>query len=191
MSDNSSTSEQSIVTMEKHSIAWSKALSILIIVAGVVAIAVPPAAGIAATILIGWLLVFGGAAHLVFGWHTRKMGGLAWAILLGLIYVLAGFYMLMHPVAGLAALTLMLGAYLSVQAILEFVLAWHLRRLGASAWLVFNGVVMLLLAVAIWTTWPSSSEWVIGTLLGVSLIFSGAGRLAVLAAARRAHPQLA
>jgi uncharacterized membrane protein HdeD (DUF308 family) len=119
------------------------------------------------------------------------MGGLAWAILLGLIYVLAGFYTLLHPLAGLAALTLMLGAYLSVQAILEFVLAWHLRRLGASAWLVFNGVVMLLLAAAIWTTWPSSSEWVIGTLLGVSLIFSGAGRLAVLSAARRAHPQLA
>ena len=132
MSDNSSTSEQSIATMEKHSIAWSKALSILIIVAGVLAIAVPPAAGIAATILIGWLLVFGGAAHLVFGWHTRKVGGLAWAILLGLIYVLAGFYTLLHPLAGLAALTLMLGAYLSVQAILEFVLAWHLRRLGAQ-----------------------------------------------------------
>jgi uncharacterized membrane protein HdeD (DUF308 family) len=184
-------SDNSIATMEKHSIAWSKALSILIIVAGILAIVVPLAGGIAATIVIGWLLVFGGAVHFVFGWHTRKMGGLAWAILLGLIYELAGIYTLMHPVAGLAALTLMLGAYLSVQAILEFVLAWHLRRLGASAWLVFNGVVMLLLAAAIWTTWPSSSEWAIGTLLGVSLIFSGAGRLAVLSAARRVLPKLA
>jgi uncharacterized membrane protein HdeD (DUF308 family) len=182
-------SDNSIAIMEKHSIAWSKALSILIIVAGVMAIAVPPAAGIAAAILIGWLLVFGGAAHLVFGWHTRKVGGLVWGILLGLAYLLAGFYTLLHPVAGLAALTLMLGAYLAVQALLEFILAWHLRRLGASAWLVFNGVVMLLLAAAIWTTWPSSSEWVIGTFLGVSLIFSGAGRLGVLSKARHAHSQ--
>ena len=71
MSDNSSATEQYLVTMEKHSITWSKTLSILIIVAGILAIAVPPAAGIAATILIGWLLVFAGVAHLVFGWHTR------------------------------------------------------------------------------------------------------------------------
>ncbi|MDR3754160.1 MAG: DUF308 domain-containing protein [Terracidiphilus sp.] len=184
-------SDNSIATMEKHSIAWSKALSVLIIVAGIVAIVVPPAGGIAATLLIGWLLVFAGMAHLVFGWHTRKVGGLGWAMLLGLIYLLTGLYTLLHPLAGLAALTLLLGAYLSAQAILEFVLAWHLRRLGASAWLVFNGVVMLLLAAAIWSTWPSSSEWVIGTFLGVSLIFSGVGRLRLLAAAQRAHLLLA
>jgi uncharacterized membrane protein YdcZ (DUF606 family) len=34
-------SDNSIVTMEKHSIAWSKALSVLIILAGILAIAVP------------------------------------------------------------------------------------------------------------------------------------------------------
>jgi uncharacterized membrane protein HdeD (DUF308 family) len=50
---------------------------------------------------------------------------------------------------------------------------------------------MLVLAVAIWMTWPSNSQYVIGTLLGVSLIFSGASRLAVLLAARRALSQLA
>ena len=105
-------SDNSIVTMEKHSIAWSKAMSALIIVAGILAIVVPPAAGIAATILIGWLLVFAGAAHFAFGWHTRKMGGLMWGILLGLAYMIAGIYILFHPVAGLAALTLVLGAYL-------------------------------------------------------------------------------
>jgi len=108
MSDNASATEQYLVTMEQHSITWSKALSILIVVAGVLAIAVPPVAGIAATILIGWLLVFAGAAHLVFGWHTRKVGGLTWGLLLGIIYLLAGFYTLIHPVAGLAALTLVL-----------------------------------------------------------------------------------
>ncbi len=184
-------SDESIVTMEKHSIAWSTALSILIIVAGILAIVVPRAAGIAATVLIGCLLVFCGAVHFVLGWLTRKVGGLIWGLLLGLAYVLAGIYMLMHPGAGLAALTLVLGVYLSVVAILEFMLAWQLRRLGGSGWLVFSGIVMLVLAVAIWMTWPSNSQYVIGTLLGVSLIFSGASRLAVLATARRVLSKLA
>jgi len=184
-------SDESIVTMAKHSIAWSTALSILIIIAGVLAIAVPPAAGIAAAILIGWLLVLCGAAHLVFGWHTRQVGGMIWGLLLGLLYLATGIYTLIHPVAGLAALTLVLGAYLFVAAILEFTLAWQLRRLGGSGWLIFDGVVALLLAICIWMTWPSSSEYVIGTILGVSMIFSGASRLAVLSAARRALPRLA
>ncbi|MGD1064754.1 MAG: DUF308 domain-containing protein [Terracidiphilus sp.] len=184
-------SDNSIVTMEKHSIAWSRALSVLIIVAGIVAIAVPPAGGIVATVLIGWLLVFCGVAHLVFGWHTRKVGGLVWGILLGLAYLLAGIYMLLHPVAGLAVLTLALGAYLFAEAILEFALAWKLRPIGGSGWLFFDGVVTLIFSIIIWTTWPSNSAWVIGTLVGVSMIFSGVSRLGVLAAARRARPQLA
>ncbi len=184
-------SDNSIVTMEKHSIAWSKAMSVLIIVAGIIAIVVPPAAGIAATILIGWLLVFAGAAHFAFGWYTRKMGGLVWGILLGLAYLFAGIYILFHPVAGLAVLTLALGAYLFAEAILEFALAWKLRPIGGSGWLFFDGVVTLIFSIVIWRTWPSSSAWVIGTLVGVSMVFSGVSRLGVLAAARRAFPQLA
>ena len=182
-------SDNSIVTMEKHSIAWSRALSVLIIVAGIVAIVVPPAGGIAATILIGWLLVFAGAVHLAFGWHTRKMGGLVWGILLGLAYLFAGIYILLHPVAGLAVLTLALGAYLFAEAMVEFALAWKLRPMGGSGWLFFDGVVTLIFSAIIWSTWPSNSVWVIGTLVGVSMVFSGVSRLGVLAAARRAHPQ--
>lgn len=182
-------SGNSIVTMEKQSIHWSMFLSILIIVAGVLAIAVPPAAGIAATILIGWLLVFCGAVHLMIGWHLRKTGGLTWAILLGVAYLFAGIYILVHPVAGLAALTLMLGAYLFAEAILEFVLAWKMRPMGGSGWLMFDGVVTLIFSILIWTTWPSNSEWVIGTVVGVSMIFSGVSRLGVLAAAKRLHSQ--
>jgi uncharacterized membrane protein HdeD (DUF308 family) len=184
-------SDNSIATMEKHSISWSTTLSILIIVAGVLAITVPLAAGIAASVLIGWVLAFCGVAHLMIGWHFRKVGGLTWSILMGAAYLFGGIYVLLHPVAGLAALTLALGAYLFAEAMLEFVLAWKLRPVGRSGWLMFDGVVTLIFSILIWTTWPSSSTWVIGTLVGVSLIFSGASRLAVLSAARRVHTQTA
>ncbi len=182
-------SDNSIATMEKHAITWSKAMSALIILAGALAIAVPPAAGIAATILVGWLLVFAGAAHFAFGWHTRAMGGLVWGILLGLAYLIAGIYILIHPVAGLAVLTLALGAYLFAEAIFEFALAWKLRPVGGSGWLFFDGVVTLIFSVLIWRTWPANSEWIIGTVVGVSMIFSGVTRLGVLAAAKRLHSQ--
>jgi uncharacterized membrane protein HdeD (DUF308 family) len=82
------------------------------ILAGFLAIAVPQAAGIAVNLLVAWLLIFCGAAHLVFAWHTRTTGGILWGVLLGILYIFVGAYLLMHPVAGLASLTLALAIYL-------------------------------------------------------------------------------
>src|SRR5271157_493433 len=91
-----------------RNVRWSIALSVLMIVAGVLAIIVPPASGIAVTILVGWLLVLCGAAHLAYSWHARDGGGLFWGILLGIIYSIAGGYVLLHPMVGLESLTLVL-----------------------------------------------------------------------------------
>ena len=90
----------------------------------------------------------------------------------------------MHPVAGLASLTLALAIYLLVEAVLEFVLGFTLRPLPGSGWLLVDGIITLILAVMIWRTWPSSTGWVIGTLVGISMLFCGVSRLAISLAAR-------
>ena len=68
-----------LTNIVKRYLGWSIGLSILMILAGLLAIVMPHAAGIAVTVLVGWLLVFSGVAHLVFGWHTRNTGGLLWS----------------------------------------------------------------------------------------------------------------
>jgi uncharacterized membrane protein HdeD (DUF308 family) len=42
---------------------------------------------------------------------------------------------------------------------------------------LIDAIITLLLGILIWAHWPSSSVWAIGTLIGVSLIFSGISRL--------------
>jgi uncharacterized membrane protein HdeD (DUF308 family) len=37
----------------------------------------------------------------------------------------------------------------------------------------------------IWSTWPSSAAWVVGVLVGISMLFSGMTRLMLTLAARR------
>lgn len=177
------TSVRSIV---KESLGWSIALSVLMIVAGVLAIIVPPAAGIAVALIVAWLLIFSGGAHLVFAWYTRTAGGLVWELLLGVLYILVGGYIVIHPAAGLASLTLALAIYLFAEAILEFVLSFRLRPMPGSGWLLLDGIITLILAIMIWRTWPSSTEWVIGTLVGISMLFSGITRLMLSLAARNA-----
>jgi uncharacterized membrane protein HdeD (DUF308 family) len=178
-------SETLPATIAKESVGWSIGLSVLMILAGVLAIVIPPAAGITVTIFIGWLLVFSGVAHFVFGWHTRRAGGFAWELLLSVLYALAGVYLLFNPVAGLASLTLALAIYLFAEGVLEFVLSFRLRPMHGSGWLLFDGIITLILAVMIWKTWPSSTVWVIGTLVGISMLFSGVSRLVLSLAARR------
>jgi len=181
----------SIATISKHSAGWSVALSILMILAGVLAIAIPPAAGLGVLLVLAWLLIVSGGAHLVFAWHTRTTSGFVWELLVGVLYLWVGIYALLHPVAGLVSLTLLLAIYLFVEAVLEFVLSLRLRPMPGSTWLLFDGIVTLVLAFLIWRTWPSNTEWVIGTLVGISMIFSGVSRLALSLAARRVLTRLA
>jgi uncharacterized membrane protein HdeD (DUF308 family) len=184
-------SATSVGTIVKKSVGWSIGLSILMILAGCLAIAVPQAAGIAVNLLVAWLLVFSGAAHLVFAWHTRIAGGVLWELLLGVLYIYVGVYLLFRPVAGLASLTLALAIYLFAKGVLELILSFRLRPMPGSGWLLFDGIVTLILGVMIWRTWPSSTEWVIGTLVGISMLFSGISRLMISLAARRLVAKLA
>jgi uncharacterized membrane protein HdeD (DUF308 family) len=171
-------------------IGWSIVLSVLMIVAGALAIIVPPISGITVTILVGWLLVLRGATHLVYAWNTRRSGGLLWEILLSIIYIAAGGYLLLHPVAGLASLTVVLAVYLLLESVLEFILSFQLRPLPGSGWLLAVGIITLILAIMIWWAWPASTLWVIGTLVGVSMVFSGVARLMISLAARRVAKSL-
>lgn len=176
---NSST----VATQIKHATGWSIAVSLLLILAGILAIGLPLAAGIAVNFIVAWMLVISGVAHLVFAWHIRAMGGAVWQVLLGVLYLGIGVYLLMRPVAGLVTLTLALAIYLFAEGVLELILSFQVRPRQGWGWLLFDGIVTLILAVMIWRAWPSSTEWVIGTLVGISMIFSGATRLMLSLAA--------
>jgi len=165
--------------------AWSIALSVLMIVAGLLAIGLPVVAGIAVTAVVGWLLIVSGALHLAYAWRAGRAGAVVWEILLGLAYGAIGFYLLARPVAGLASLTFAVAIYLFAEGVLEFILSFQLRPAPGTGWLLADGIITLVLAVMIWSTWPSSAAWVIGTLVGISMFFSGITRLMLSLAVRR------
>lgn len=161
------------------------------ILAGLLAIIAPAISGLFLTILVAWVLVFGGIAHFVYAFHTHTgaytgmnglmhtSGSIWWEIFMGILFLATGIYMLVHPVVALATLTAVLAAYLAVTAFLEFVLSFHFRHFKGSGWLLFNAIISLILAVLIFRSWPQNSVWVIGTLVGISILFSGITRLAL------------
>lgn len=73
----------------------------------------------------------------------------------------------------------------SVEGVLEFILSFRLPPALCSGWPLFDGIVTVILAVMIWRLRPSSAIWVVGTLVGISMVFSGVARLMLSLAARR------
>jgi uncharacterized membrane protein HdeD (DUF308 family) len=173
-----------ISTRVRTATTWSLALSVLMIVAGVLAIGLPMVAGIAVAALVAWLLLFSGVLHLAFAWRSHTASVVVWEILLGVVYGAIGVYLLAHPLLELASLTLVVAIYLGAEAILEFVLWFQLRPAAGRGWLLLDAIVTFVLALMIWSTWPSSATWVIGTLVGISMFFSGMSRLVLTLAVR-------
>jgi len=184
-------SATSTVPIMKESIGWSIGISILMIVAGFLAILLPGAAGIAVNILVGWMLVFSGGLHFVLAWQTRHNRGFFWELLLGILYVAIGGYLLINPIRGLVTLTLALAFYLMIEGVLEFALSYVLRSSPGAGWLLFDSIITVILAILIWRTWPWSTEWAIGILVGINMLFSGVTRLMLSFAARRMATKLA
>jgi uncharacterized membrane protein HdeD (DUF308 family) len=164
---------------------WMMVWGIVMLVCGIAAIALPWASGIGVVIVVGWVLIFSAVSHLIFAFHTHSVGGVLWQILLALVYGAAGLFMLMNPLAGLVTLTLVLAVFLLIEAALETALYFQVRRATNAGWILFDAIVTLVLAILIWSQWPSSALWFIGTIIGISLIFSGLSRLSLASAMRR------
>lgn len=170
---------------------WSILCGALLVVLGVLAVASPAVAAVAVNALIAWLIVLAGIVHLALAFHSHGAGGLLWKLLVGIAYVFFGVYLIAHPALGVVSLTLVLASLFLVEGIFDIALFFRMRPIGGSGWILVDGIVTLLLGLMIYRQWPSSSNWAIGTLVGVSLIISGVSRLMLSLAVRKAAAELA
>lgn len=164
-----------------RSIGWA----VVMIVLGLLAVFVPLATGIAVSIVVGWIIVAGGISYIAYAFSAQGAGAFLWRILVGVFYILGGGYLVFNPGLALASLTLVVAVLFLLEGLLEIGVFFAFRALPGTGWILFDGIVTLLLAYLIGHPWPASSVWAIGTLLGVNLITSGFTRLMVSAGARR------
>ena len=164
------------------SIVWG----VLLIVLGLFAVGAPFLAAVAVSVVIAWLIILAGVVHIVVAFHSHGAGSIIWKLLVGVAYLCFGGYLLVHPVLGVASLTLVLAALFVIEGVLDLILFFKMRPLHGSAWLLADGLITLALGGMIYAQWPSSSLWAIGILVGISLMISGATRIGMTMAVRRA-----
>ena len=166
---------------------WHVVWGILLIVAGVLAVLMPGIAALATALIFGWLLVMSGVFEIVYAFQTRGHDGFGWKLASGILTLLLGIAIVVVPLAGVASLALLVGAFLFVGGITRTMLAFRLRPRSGWGWVLFDGLLSIGLALLIAIGWPASSLAFIGLLTGFTLISTGVWRIMLRHAWPRTH----
>src|SRR3989442_958771 len=127
----------------RRKLGWFVALGIIMIVFGMIAVAIMPAATIGTVLILGWLMIFSGIVEAIHGFQVRSWGGFFLHLIGGIVGVLIGLLVVTHPVAGALAWTLLFASFFTVIGLFRLIAAtrlkfpnWGCRNCAAAAWLV-------------------------------------------------------
>lgn len=164
---------------------WFLTLGIVFLIGGTFAIAMPFVASIAVTIIVGISLVFVGIVQIVQAWSIRSWGGFIWQLIFGLIALGGGLVIWLFPLQGTLALTIVAAAIFLAKGVTQLILGFQMRPHSGWGWMVFSGLLSAVVGILIWSYFPGSTIFTLGTLAGISLIFTGWTYIMISMAARR------
>ena len=166
-----------IMPINKHSTRGNMLWGFLLVILGLFAMMTPAISGIATTFMLAALLLISGLAMVIYSFSSESFGKGVLRFLFGGITVLAALWMSVNPGMALASLTLFLAIYFVVDGIFSIVAGMGLAE--GKGWIIFNGIVSVLLGVMIWRNWPVSGLWAVGILLGVKMVVGGMAMMAI------------
>jgi uncharacterized membrane protein HdeD (DUF308 family) len=148
---------------------------------GVVCVGATAVASLAAVFYVGALLAIAGLLGIAFGFR----GGGPGVVLLGVMSLVVGILLYIHPGTGMAALTLLLIGYFLVAGAFRAVTS-IMDRYDGWGWDFTYGLCALAIGVIAARAWPLSTFWLLGMLVGAELIVRGVAMIAGAVTARHA-----
>lgn len=148
-------------------------LGVLLIILGIIAIAEPIFASIVIELFLGWLFIIGGIIQIIYAFQSRHTGAAVLKVLVGLLAIAVGIFMVLNPLRGVLSLTLIVGIYFFVDGVLRVITAFQIKPRLRWGWMLLSGILNIILGILIWSQWPFEAAWIIGLLVGISLIVNG------------------
>ncbi len=167
--------------------AWFLALGVLLLILGFLAVGAAALMTVISMIFFGWVLIVGGALEAIHAFLRKGWGGFFVDLLAGLLYLVIGILLVLHPTASAITLTLFVALAFIAGGLFRLLIALSFR-FPNWGWLTVHGAISLLLGILIVAQWPISGHWVLGLIIGIDLIFHGTW-LVMLALAARNLPE--
>ena len=158
---------------------WIVGFGVFTVIAGFIALGSVVMATASAVFIVGFMMVMAGIAEIVAAFNAKDWAHRLLWLLLGALYVFAGFVCIQNPFQAATLLTLMLGVALVVSGLLRVFLATQMKHGTPWGWVVFSGILSILLGAMIIAHWPASSFFVLGMFLGIDLVFVGTGWITI------------
>ena len=154
---------------------------IVLVVLGLLAVLLPPLATLGVTIFLGWLFLISGVMGLIATFWARQAPGFWWSLLSAVLAVAVGLVLLASPVSGAVSLTLVLSVFFAVEGVASIMYALDHRQQLSGRWgfMLFSGLIDLILAAMILIGLPGTAAWAIGLLVGINMIFGGSALIAM------------
>ena len=154
------------------------AFGLLLILLGAAALVFTLASTVATVVVNGVFFVVAGAAEIGIGARTQRWSRFFLWIVGGALYLMVGIVCILNPGLARVALTLALGAGLIAAGAVRGYLALQLPTGRQRGMVALAAAVTFLLGLIVLMHWPWDSVYVLGTLLGVDLLFHGVGWVA-------------
>jgi len=164
---------------------WIIALGVVYLIAGFIALGSVVFATVATMLVVGIMMIISGVAEVINAFQLKAWGKFLLWVLLGLLYIFAGFVTFENPLLAAALLTLMLGFALVASGIMRLILAFTMKEGAPWLWVVLSGLITLALGVIILIHWPVSGLYILGIFLGVDLVFAGVSWISIGLALRK------
>lgn len=148
-------------------------LGVISIVCGTLAMLAPGLTGLSIAILLGVLVLIAGAVRMIWAFQASSFLRGIVAFVIGALTLVAGAFLISEPLLASGVLTILLAVYFIVDGIFELIAAFERRPLFGWGWLLFGGIVSLLLGFIIWAQFPLSGIWAMGILIGIKLFMVG------------------
>ena len=150
-----------------------KTFGVIAIILGMLAMLTPGLTGISVIFLLGVFVLVGGIVRIIWAFEAGSFGKGVLMFAIGGLTLLCGIILISHPLFASGVLTIMLALYFILDGVSEIAAGVRLRPGSGWGWMLFGGIVSILLGMIIWRQFPLSGVWAIGILLGIKLFFVG------------------
>jgi uncharacterized membrane protein HdeD (DUF308 family) len=146
---------------------------ILLILLGGAAIILPLLAPLSIAKLLAWIFLISGITRIIHAILSHQAGVFGVKLLESILDLLLGILLATNILVGTLSLTLLVGITIFISGVLAVVRAFSLRPASNWGWLLFSGIIRIILGIIIWSKWPSNAEWLIGLFVGLAFLATG------------------
>ena len=151
---------------------WLMVVGIALIILGMITLGSPVIGTAAVVWTVGIMLIVSGILQTVAAFWTREWSGFFVVLLLGILYFVAGLFTLRKPDQAATSLTLLIGSFMLIGGIFKIAAALA-HRVPNWGWVLLSGLLSTALGFYIWSDFQEFTPFLLGTLLGVDMIFNG------------------